>query len=151
VKATIDSVDGASAAVEAPYQATDCAGLPFAPRMSGSIAARGPGRTPDKPAFKTVIDIPKGHSASRKVQVKLPAALAVDAKRLVSTCLNDQRAAGACPAASRVGTATAVSSLLPVPLTGPVYLAQIPGASLPGLHLELNGPVTLRLDGKVGL
>ena len=39
--AVLEGADGGTATVTAPYQATDCAGLPFAPRLEATIGARG--------------------------------------------------------------------------------------------------------------
>jgi hypothetical protein len=50
-----------------------------------------------------------------------------------------------------VGRATAVTPLLPLPLSGPVYLAVLQPGQLPGISLALRGPVSLRLDGAVAL
>ena len=41
VRAVLEGADGATATVTAPYQATDCAGLPFSPRIEATIGKRG--------------------------------------------------------------------------------------------------------------
>jgi hypothetical protein len=43
------------------------------------------------------------------------------------------------------------SSLLPVPLTGTVHLAQIAGVGLPGLVIDFRSPLSLRLVGTVAI
>jgi hypothetical protein len=55
--------------------------------------------------------------------VKLPLSVALDPDNAQALCTPAQRDALACPAASIVGTARAVS-ILPHPLTGPVYFVQ---------------------------
>jgi hypothetical protein len=65
-------------------------------------------------------------------------------------CPPAQADAGTCPTASQVGTASASTPLLPLPLSGPVYLIQVPGSPLPGVLVQLHGLVDLSLRGKVG-
>ena len=68
---------------------------------------------------------------------------------LGKTCTLAQQAAGPCPEAGRIGRAVANSPLLP-PLTGPVFLAQLPGGRpLPGVRVDLSGVVKLSLLGIV--
>jgi hypothetical protein len=56
--------------------------------------------------------------------------------------------ARACPASSQVGTARAVTPILPEPLTGPVYVVQQAANPLPKLAVFLDGIVSLRLDAQ---
>jgi hypothetical protein len=141
VRAVLESAGGAVATPTAPYQATDCAGLPFAPRVSARIGSRR------KPALRTVITVPPGHAATRQAAVTLPRGVSPDLEQVRAVC----QPGAACPAGARIGRAVAQSPLLPVPLSGPVYLALVPGESLPGLVLDLGGPVSLRLTGTVRL
>src|SRR6202789_1370503 len=55
----------------------------------------------------------------------------------------------ACPAASRVGQATAVTPVLPVPLSGPAYFVSYAHAKFPELVVVLQGyGVTVNLHGE---
>jgi hypothetical protein len=45
----------------------------------------------------------------------------------------------ACPAESRIGTATASTPIIPVPLTGPVYFVSHAGLKFPELVIVLSG------------
>jgi hypothetical protein len=146
VVASLTSRSGASATAKAPYQATDCAGLPFTPRLAASIDARGPKGATHQPALRTVITVPAGNAATSATTVALPKRLGL-ALPIRTVCTLDQQATDACPAASQIGTVTAQTPLLPVPLSGPVYVAQLPGQLLPGLRLSLGGLVQLRLTG----
>jgi hypothetical protein len=65
-------------------------------------------------------------------------------------CGAAQLAANSCPAASKVGEATAFTPLLPTPLQGPVYITQSSTGGLPNLTLDLHGLLNLRLTGVVG-
>ncbi len=149
VRAVLEGADGATATVEAPYQATDCGALAFTPRLEAVAGARGATAAKSKPPLRTVITVPAGQAATATAQVDLPAALGVDITRLTRLCGPAQLAASACPADSRVGTVTATTPLLVAPLSGPVYLAQRAVGELPGLSLELGGAASLKLFGAV--
>jgi hypothetical protein len=113
------------------------------------LGGRGHTGSRAKPALTTVITVPPGQAASRSVTVKLPKGVGVDFQRLASRCTTAQAEANACPTAARVGTATARTALLPVPLSGPVYLSDIAGQPLPGLLVAFDTPVSLKLGGTV--
>jgi hypothetical protein len=100
-----------------------------------------------KPPLRTVVTVPAGDAATAATAVHLPPALSVDLARAAHLCSFAQLSAGACPDDAIVGRATAVTPLLPVPLSGPVYLAQLRPNGLPGVSLALHGPVSLWLDG----
>jgi len=147
VNATFTSQDGASATASAPYQAERCDALAFSPTISATLGGRGQTGPKAKPALKTVITVPPGHAATRSVSVTLPAVVGVDLARVASKCTLAQATAGACPPAARVGSARADTSLLPVPLTGDVYLADVAGQQLPGLLVRFTTPARLDLAG----
>ena len=65
-------------------------------------------------------------------------------------CTSAQLAANACPGPSKVGEAEAFTSLLPTPLSGPVYITQSASGGLPNLTVDLHGLLSLRLTGVVG-
>ena len=143
VGATFTSQAGATATAAVPYQAERCAALAFAPRISAAV---GRGR---KPTLTTVIALPPGQAATKAVTVTLPKGVGIDLQRLANRCTVDQASANRCPDAARIGSATARTPLLPVPLTGSVYLADLPGSQLPGLLVAFDTPVPLKLAGTV--
>ncbi len=151
VTAIIDGADGASASASAPYQATDCAGLPFAPRIEATVGARGKTGSGAAAPLRAVITVPAGNAATASAAVDLPNAIGLDIRKLAQACAPAAFAANACPASSRIGSATATTPLLAQPLTSPVTLAVPAAGSLPGLALTLTGPVSLPLFGKVPL
>jgi hypothetical protein len=125
-----------------PFTPTACSQLPFKPSLAASVT------TGDKPALRTVISGPPGNANTSSAAVVLPTALSVNLDALQNVCTIAQQTAGQCPEAARVGRAVARTPLLP-PLTGPVYLAELPGQPLPGLRVNLSGVVSLSLPGTV--
>lgn len=125
-----------------PFTPTACAKLPFKPTLQASVS-NGP-----LPSLHTVITGPPGNANTASAAVTLPAAVGVNAAALQRSCTLAQQAAGPCPEAARVGRALARTPLLPT-LSGPVFLAALPGQILPGLRVDLNGVVSLSLGGIV--
>jgi hypothetical protein len=151
----------ASEETSTPDGPQHCELVPFEPTIS-----LGPETVPrDAPAgiafnlhvpqtqFKDVL----GSSHVDDVSVKLPPGMTIDpsAANGLEACTDAQLPQGThdpvtCPAASRIGDVQVVSTLLPDPLVGPVYLGQ----PLPGdryrLFLVAEGHgVTARLKGSV--
>jgi hypothetical protein len=151
INAVIEGADGGSATVSAPYRATDCAGLGFAPKLRATIGARGKTRRHAAAPLHAVITVPAGQASTERADVALPPALGLDLRKLAKACLPDRYAAGTCPKSARIGSAVATTPLLAAPLRSPVTFAIPRLGSLPGLALKLSGPVTLPLFGTVGL
>ena len=151
VAAVLDGVDGGLATVTAPYQATDCAGLLFAPKLEATVGARGKTGKGARAPIHAVITVPDGQSSTARADVALPSAIAIDLPRLAKACGPAQFAAHACPAGSTIGSATATTPLLAQALTSPVTLAVREAGALPGLALTLTGPASLPLFGAVAL
>jgi hypothetical protein len=151
VRAVLEGVDGAIATVDAPYQATDCAGLPFSPRIEATAGKRGATAAGKAPPLRVTVIVPAGQAATSVANVGLPPALGIDLRRLAKACAPTAFAAGSCPASARIGTATATTPLLPTGLSSPVTFAVPAPGSLPGLALNLTGAVTLPLFGNVAL
>jgi hypothetical protein len=151
VTALLDGAGGSSATVSAPYQATDCLGLHFAPHLEASIGARGKTASGVHAPLSTVITVPDGQSSTAIAKVDLPNAIGIDLMQLSKACPAAAYAAGTCPASSQIGTASASTPLLATALSGPVNLAVAHAGELPGLALTLRGAVTLSLFGTVPL
>jgi hypothetical protein len=146
---TFTAVGGAIAASDAPYQATGCDKLPFAPKLTASVGSPGQVAKNTHPALKVTIAQAAGQAAMSKTVVSLPEGIGVDIKNLGALCSDAQLAATTCPATSKIGTVTAVTPLLPGQLSGGVYL--IAGGSkggLPGIGLDLG---LLQLRGTIAL
>jgi hypothetical protein len=132
----------------APFTAKSCAALPFKP----TFTARTEGKTSKAEGASLNVRVvqPRGSANIRKVEVQLPIPLPSRLTTLQKACTEAQfnlNPAG-CPEASNVGTATASTPLLNVPLAGPAYLVSHGGAAFPdlvfllqgeGVHIELLG------------
>ncbi len=131
------------------FQATNCGRLGFAPKFtvttpSKTSRANGAG-------LKARIVYPKGAQANiAKVKVDLPRQLPSRLTTLQKACPDStfDQSPDACPAASKIGSAKAVTPVLPVPLEGPVYFVSHGGAAFPDLVIVLHGyGITFQLDG----
>ncbi len=153
VGGTIGSTQGTTANVSSRYQASSCQSLSFKPRFTVSTSGRTSRR--NGASLDTKISYPKGSVGSeaniRSVKVDLPRQLPSRLSTLQKACTDvvfDANPA-ACPAASRVGTATTTTPVLPVALTGPVYFVSHGARKFPDLVIVLQGDgVTVELDGE---
>jgi hypothetical protein len=150
ITGTITSTRGATANVSTPFASTNCAALPFGPKLTASTvghASRANGIGFDVKVLEGVVGEANAHS----VKVELPKQLASRLTTLQKACLArvfEANPAG-CPAGSIVGSATAVTSILPVALVGPAYFVSYGGAKFPELVVVLQGyGVTLDLHGE---
>lgn len=147
VAATFTAVGGQRATSGAPYQATDCDKVPFKPRLSGVVGPRGQLGKGGHPAVTAVVSQGPGEISTQKVTVTLPAEIGADITRLTKACPAGQD----CGDRNTVGRATAVTPLLPIPLTGPVKLVTPQGGGIPVLQVQLSGLLHLTLIGKTAL
>jgi hypothetical protein len=152
VTGTITGTQGSTAALSNPFQVTNCAALDFRPKFSVSTS----GRT-SRAAGASIdakLSYPKTQRGTEvniaKVKVSLPKALPSRLTTLQKACTAAMFEANpaVCPAPSRIGTATATTPVLPVPLSGPVYFVSHGGAAFPDLVIVLQGyGVTVDLVG----
>lgn len=146
IHATFTSTRDAVASSDAPYQATGCDRLPYAPKVT--LTASGAVGRGGRPVLKAAVTQDEGQSASKRVSVALPPALG---NELLHTdrqsCSIEAAAANACPEKSRIGTARAETSLLPIPLTGDVLLVNS-AVGLPKLSITL-APLGLTVTGQI--
>jgi hypothetical protein len=152
VAGTVSSTGGTSVAVSSPFQAANCANLPFKPVLSALTHAQtskangaylhvkvvsGPGQTN---IGKVKVDLPK----------QLPSRLTTLQKACVARVFEADPAA--CPAASAVGMATVVTPMLVGTLSGPAYFVSHGVVTLPTLVMVLQGDgITIDLEGQTSI
>jgi hypothetical protein len=129
---------------------TNCASLPFSPKLRASTVGR-PSRANGIGFEVKIVQGVAGEANARSVKLALP-------KQLPSRLTTLQKACPAavfqanpanCPAGSIVGTAKALTPLLPVPMTGPAYFVSHGNAKFPELVIVLQGyGVTIDLYGE---
>ena len=159
--ATVDGSDGGytasgnqtAATITDRFQAADCENLGFKPTFKVSTSSKTSRAKGASLLAKLVY--PKAAQGTqtniRSVKVDLPKQLPSRLTTLQKACVDRVFEANpaSCPAASRVGMATAVTPILPVPLTGPAYFVSHGGAKFPELIVVLQGyGVTIDLHGE---
>jgi hypothetical protein len=146
VQTSLGGSEGAVATPSAVFQVANCTDLPFGPklglRFAGNTKRRG------HPALRATLRAQPGEANISKVVTTLPNTELLDNAHIQSPCTGVQYAHNACPAGSRLGSATAVSPLLGDPLSGPVYLRS-GSHKLPDLVVQLNGQVDISLLGRI--
>jgi len=139
--------------VTSPFQAADCAALPFKPKLTMKLV--GGTRRGAHPAFKAHLQMNGiGEAGIAYAQVTLPRSEFIENAHFDTICTRVQFKAGAgngaeCPAGSIYGTAKAVTPILSEPLEGPVFLRSSEH-QLPDLVIALrNSQVDFNLVGRV--
>ncbi|MFZ1153794.1 MAG: hypothetical protein WAN93_02695 [Solirubrobacteraceae bacterium] len=143
VTATLASQESAGVSVSRPFQVTNCAGLGFKPQFK--VATTGRTSRVNGANLDVRLTYPAnsvGNAANiASVKVELPKQLPSRLTTLQKACVArtfDANPAG-CPAASVIGVAKAVTPILPVALTGPVYFVSNGGEAFPNLIVVLQG------------
>jgi hypothetical protein len=149
----LTSSQGAVSTLHVPFQVTNCATLGFKPVLKVSTA--GKTSRAKGASLNVKLTYPKAAFGSQanigKVKVDLPKRLPSRLTTLQKACpdsvFNENPAA--CPADSRIGSATATTPVLPVHLEGPAYFVSHGGAKFPELIIALSGEgVTVYLHGE---
>ena len=146
IETSVTSTTGMVTSVKSPFQASDCAGLAFAPKLRlqlGGQANRG-----GHPRLKAVLRMPAGDANLRRLALSLPATELVDSSHVRAPCTRKELSAGGCPSASAIGFARAFTPLLRTPIAGRVYLLSS-GRPLPDLLVALHGRLDLDLLGRI--
>ena len=145
--------EGGMSTISTPFQVTNCAALKFEPKLN--VSTSGKTSRANGASLHVKLVYPKAPFGSQaniaSVKVDLPKQLPSRLTTLQKACVDSVFAANpaACPAASRVGTAKAITPILPVPLEGPAYFVSHGGAKFPELIVVLQGyGVTIDLHGE---
>jgi hypothetical protein len=153
IASNIKSSQGTTAGLSTPFQVTNCAKLALKPKFVVSTA----GRTSRKigASLNATLSFASGSLGSeanlKSVKVSLPKQLPSRLTTLQKACPDSTftQNPASCPQDSKIGTATAVSPIVPVPLTGPAYFVSHGGAAFPELIVVLQGyGITVDLHGE---
>jgi uncharacterized repeat protein (TIGR01451 family) len=150
IDATIGSTGGHTAAVSARFQAAECRGLGFRPRMVLTVGGRGhTARNASSPLSTTLTMPSREQSNLRSVKVSLPTTINARLTVINDACTRAEFEASLrnCDHA-RAGVASAVTPLLRDPLRGNVYFVKN-GHPIPDLFIALRGQVEFDLIGRV--
>jgi hypothetical protein len=152
VTGAITGTHGSTANVSNAFQVTNCAALKFPPRFTVHTNAKTSRK--NGASLNAELTYPKAILGKQvniaKVKVSLPKQLPSRLTTLQKACTAHtfETNPAACPTASRIGTATATTPVLPVALSGPVYFVSHGGEAFPDLVVVLQGyGVTVDLIG----
>jgi hypothetical protein len=160
ITGTIQSVNGAVSRASSPFQVGSCASLPFSPTLGIKLSGKGQTKDGKHPTLAATLTAPSSGQANLKsAKVTLPLSLALDPRNTETVCSVAAAAAINCPSNTIVGTASAVSPLLPDPLSGNVFLVQGIRTNkqgqqiktLPSLLIPLKGDVQLNLRAQTAV
>ncbi len=139
--------------VSTPFQAADCAALPFKPKLTFKL--KGGTNRGAHPALKATLKMNGiGEAGIKRTEVILPSSEFIENAHFNTICTRVQFKQGSvpgekCPAGSIYGKAVAKTPILDSPLAGPVFLRssehQLPDV-VASLH---NGEIDVVLVGKV--
>jgi hypothetical protein len=153
---TLTSTFNASQGLSSPFGVTGCNTLPFKPSFSAATSASTNPTTLKANGASLRVNLLQGaHEANiHSVVAELPKSLPSRLTTLQKACPEATYAANpfSCPVASKVGTATVATPVLPDKLTGPAYLVSHGGAAFPDLDLLLEGDgVRVILEGNTNI
>ena len=139
---------GVTANPIAPFQASNCSSLDFAPKLD--LRLRGGTKQGNFPSLRAVVTPRPGNANIARAAVTLPPTEFLAQEHIRTVCTKRQLDAEACPPGSVYGHATAVTPLLEAPMSGPVYLGTGYGHALPDLVAVLHGQgISIVLDGRI--
>jgi hypothetical protein len=155
VHATIVSTVGQSAGASSPFQLADCQALAFSPKFTVTTQGSASAHKNGNGASLTVkVTAAPGQANIHAVAVSLPKQLPARLTTIQKACRETtfQADPASCPRGSIIGTASAITPILPRPLVGPAYLVSHGGAAFPNIEVLLQGNgITIDLTGSIDI
>ncbi len=143
------AANGTAVLVKSPFQAEGCSALAFKPGFTASTS--GKANKANGASLVTTMTQAPGQSNIKSVLVQLPKQLPSRLTTLQKACLaaTFEQNPYSCAKESFVGTATAVTPVLPNVMTGPAILVSHAGEEFPSLELVLEADnVRVIVEGK---
>jgi hypothetical protein len=137
--ATLQSQEGATAALSSTYRVSGCRHLGFAPRWRATLAGRGRLRRHSPVGLRVTARFRRADAALHSLTLTLPPALKLNIGGLTEICSRTDARRSLCPPGAKVGTSSARTPLLGKPLEGSIYVVQPRGDGEPDLWVALAG------------
>ena len=146
ITASLVASNGAAAQAADGFRATNCARLPYSPKLKLSFT--GSTKRTGNPGVKAVLTQKPDQANTAAAVVLLPGSQFIDNAHISNPCTRVEFAAEACPKGSILGTVEARTPLLDQPLKGKIYFRSNGGErELPDLVADLRGPIRVTLVG----
>ncbi|HSZ70920.1 MAG TPA: hypothetical protein VK756_11240 [Solirubrobacteraceae bacterium] len=152
ITGVVQSSTGGAVDVSAPFEASECGRLRFAPKLSGSTDQLATSANGTAVALQMAYPA-AGQANLASLAIEFPKQLPVRPETLTRACPRATFAANPaqCPAASDVGTAVAHTPLLSGAAAGPTYLLAGPPGSAGIASVLQDEGVTLIVEGQLSV
>ena len=130
---------GATADLSSPFEVRGCGRLGFRPAIKLALVGRHQLHKGGRPGMRVALR-QRPHDANlRAMRLALPPAFEFAPGGVEEICSHYDAVRGRCPSGSRIGSATAQTSILKQPLNGAIYVAQPQGNGLPDIWTRFRG------------
>jgi len=144
---TLTGTGGAVARPSVRYQADGCAKLKLQPSLKLGYSGKKDLKKGGNPKLTADLGQTFGQAAMKSVKVTLPLLSSLKPENAKALCTPAQDAAGACPAASIVGRASARTRALHEPIGGPIYFVEGTRRTASGTVVKTLPKLLLKLRG----
>jgi hypothetical protein len=154
ITASFTGDQGGQTIASSPFQVSNCASLPFAPKFSAAVAAQG--SKASGTTFRVTVESGGlGVEGIRKAFFTVPKILPARLQPTLQNACPDSVFninPGACPEDAFIGTATVTTPVLKQPLVGPAILVSHGNAAFPDVEFVLQSEgVHIVVDGKTDI